>query len=344
MIKALSVDFDEVIKSIFVTTSTTYEFALNSLVPLIGKLEMQRELQGYKFYERLAKDILKGCVMPPLTIAIIDSDPPENLSNNPQLAEQYITNNINAFFILDGMQRLNTIRRVNYEHKDIFPLKRPIFVNVLICKSMDLLLYRMITLNNGQKPMTARHQIEVIAGNVYDFDGTSLAVQTEKRQLGLKRRQGAFKKADLIKAYLAFLTNSVNIDNEKIIQEKMDELIAKKIMESDISDADVQFDDVVVLLEKYTSNAALKEWLLVQNNLIGFCAGIRKSIDFLKDTTAGEFLSSIQIFEDSFSAIDVSKIKLGMARRKAVEHFISNVKSLSSVDSTEMLDIISCVI
>lgn len=342
MITALSVDFDEVIKSVFVSTRTTYKYALDNLVPLIGKLEMQRELQGYKFYERLAKDIIKGCVMPPLTIAIIDSDPPKKL--NPKMAEDYVTKNIHAFFILDGMQRLNTIRRVSYEHKETFPLDRPIFVNVLICKSMDLLLYRMITLNNGQKPMTARHQIEVIAGNVYDFDSTALAIQTEKRMPGLKRRHGAFKKADLIKAYLAFLTNSVNIDNEKIIQEKMDELIAKKIMESDISDTNVQFDDIVVLLEKYTNNTTLKDWLLVQNNLIGFCAGVRRGIAFFNDASEADFIAAIQVFEDSFSSINVSKIRLGMARRKAVEHFISNIKSLSKIDSSEMLDIISCVI
>lgn len=344
MIKALSVDYDEVIKSIFVTTSTTYRYALDSLVPLIGKLEIQRELQGYKFYERLAKDILKGCVMPPLTIAIIDESPPENLTNNSILAENYINENIAGFFILDGMQRLNTIRRVSYEHNESFPSERPIFVNVLICKSMDLLLYRMITLNNGQKPMTARHQIEIIAGNVYDFESTSLAIQTEKRIAGQKRQRGAFKKADLIKGYLAFLTNSVNIDNDKIIQEKMDELIATKIMESDISDSDIQFDDVVKLMERFISDVALKDWFLTQNNLIGFCAGIRKGMEFLEKVTEGDLLATINIFERAFDSLDVSKIKLGIARRKAVEHFISNIEKLSTSDESEILDIISCII
>jgi len=344
MIKAQSVDFDEVIKSIFVTTSTTYKFALEYLVPLIGKLDMQRELQSYRFYDRLAKDILKGCVMPPLTIAIIDDAPPKNIHNNLQSAETYINKNIEGFFILDGMQRLNTIRRVHYEHEDEFPMDRPIFLNVLICKSMDLLLYRMITLNNGQKPMTARHQIEIIAGNVYDFDGTGLAVQTEKRTPGVKRRRGVFKKADLIKGYLAFLTSSVNIDNEKIIQEKMDELIASKIMESNISEATVSFDDVVGLMLEYSKNQYLNNWLLVQNNLIGFCAGIKDSIDYLRKVDDAFIVDAIQVFEKAFGSIDVSKIKLGMARRKAAEHFISHIKKLSTVDETDMLDIISCVI
>ena len=45
-----------------------------------------------------------------------------------------------------------------------------LYANLLICESMDRLLYRMITLNNGQKPMSARHQIEILAGNIFDFD------------------------------------------------------------------------------------------------------------------------------------------------------------------------------
>lgn len=343
-INTLSVDYDEVVKSIFITTTTTYDFALSNLVPLIGKLEIQRELQSYKFYERLAKDILKGCVMPPLTIAIIDDNPPNEIKNNKEKATEYVINNIGSFFILDGMQRLNTIRRVSYEHPESFPKARPIFINVLICKSMDLLLYRMITLNNGQKPMTARHQIEIIASNVYDFENTALAVQTEKRKPGQKRQQGAFKKADLIKAYLAFLTNSVNIDNEKIIQEKMDELIAAKIMESGIGESETQFDDVISLIEKFSQNNTLKLWLLTQNNLIGFCAGIRSGISTLKTLSTQEFLNATSAFENAFGSIDVSKIRLGMARRKAVEHFISNIKTLSTSDETEILDIISCVI
>lgn len=202
----------------------------------------------------------------------------------------------------------------------------------------------MITLNNGQKPMTARHQIEIIASNVYDFENTALAVQTEKRKPGQKRQQGAFKKADLIKAYLAFLTNSVNIDNEKIIQEKMDELIAAKIMESGIGESETQFDDVISLIEKFSQNNTLKLWLLTQNNLIGFCAGIRSGISTLKTLSTQEFLNATSAFENAFGSIDVSKIRLGMARRKAVEHFISNIKTLSTSDETEILDIISCVI
>jgi hypothetical protein len=72
--------------------------------------------------------------------------------------------------------------------------------------------------------MTARHQIEILANNVYDFETLSIKVRTEKERK--RATKGAFKKADIVKAYIAFLSNSTNIDNRKIIEQKMDELVA----------------------------------------------------------------------------------------------------------------------
>lgn len=45
----------------------------------------------------------------------------------------------------------------------------------------------------------------------------------------------AFHKADIIKAYIAFLSGLDNIENQKIIDDKMDELIAEKVLDSDIT-------------------------------------------------------------------------------------------------------------
>lgn len=45
---------------------------------------------------------------------------------------------------------LNTMKRIANDDK--FPKDRMLYCNILICNSMDRLLYRMITLNNGQRP------------------------------------------------------------------------------------------------------------------------------------------------------------------------------------------------
>lgn len=337
--KILSSSFDSVINSIFLVAESDYEFSGENLIPLIGKLEMQRELQNQKFYDRLARDIENGCIMPPLTIAIIDQV--ENLKDKkPTEYKSYITSNLRNFFILDGMQRLNTLNRV-IKSGVKFNKKTPVYLNILICSSIDHLLYRMITLNNGQKPMTARHQIEVIASNVYDFDNSGLTIQAEKRKAGEKRKRGAFKKADLIKAYLAFLSSSINIDNDKIVQDKMDELIASKIMDSEITTSEVKFDDIIDTIEKLTANEFNKKWFLNQNNLIGFCAGAKKSIQYINNTDADNFAETIQNFEDAFDGFDVSKIKLGSVRRKAVLLLAEKYKKFEAMSSNEILDEIS---
>lgn len=334
-----SVQFDKVIRSTFISAQADYRFALEKLVPLIGRLEIQREVQNPKFYDRLAKDIVGGCIMPPLTLAIVDGT--AKSPTDEESARNFIADRIDEFFVLDGMQRLNTIDRAYKRSSQEFPLDRPIFLNILICHSMDLLLYRMITLNNGQKPMTARHQIEIVAANTYDFDDAGINIQAEKRTPGQKRKRGAFKKADLIKAYLAFLSESVNVDNDKIIQEKMDELLASKIMNSDLTSTENSFEDVMYQIERLYDRAETRDWIMGQNNIIGFCAGARKSVQKIAELSNDDLVDAISVFESAFSGINVSKIKLGNARRKAVKHFFENIKRMAKLDNEEMLDEIS---
>ncbi|AWH44693.1 hypothetical protein [Stenotrophomonas sp. ZAC14A_NAIMI4_1] len=339
MLKVHSVEFDKVVKSAFISAQADYDFALNELVPLVGKLDIQREVQNPKFYDRLARDIVAGCIMPPLTLAIVIDD--DNFPEDSTAASEFLEKNIKNFFVLDGMQRLSTLDRAKKRHPDDFPLLRPIFLNALICNSMDLLLYRMITLNNGQKPMTARHQIEIIASNIYDFESAGVNLQAEKRVGGQKRKRGVFKKADMIKAYLAFLSESVNVDNDKIIQEKMDDLLASKIMNSGLTSSETNFEDVLVQIERLYEIPECREWIMAQNNLIGFCAGARSSVSALKNLDEVAMQKSITEFELAFAGINVSKIKLGNARRRAVKYFIDNIKRLSKRDSDEILDEIS---
>lgn len=339
-VKVFSVDIDHVIKSKFITGSTNYRYAIDNFLPLIDRLDIQRKGQNPKFYKRLEEDILKGCIMPPITIAFIELvEVIEN--NNLVTIESIINGNIEKAFILDGLQRLRTLKRAFENKADKLDMYRPIFLNILICDSMDKLLYRMITLNNGQKPMTARHQIEIIASNVYDFSDVPIPIQTEKRH-SKKHMPGAFKQADFIKGYLAFLSKSTNIDNTKIIEEKMDELIADKILDNNINEINVEFSDVVLFLSRCTeNNEYLKKWFQNSNNLIGFCASASDSYDFFSITQTNEFEDKIRIFELSFEYFDVSKIKVGDVRRKAVAFYFSKYDELSSKTETELIDVIS---
>lgn len=329
-----TIDRDEVIESYFLTGSTDYEYALKKFHPLINQLNIQRKIQNKNFYKRLEIDILKGCVMPPITLAFINN----NVGNIKTTAdfENFVNANIATGFVLDGIQRLNTLERVFNESKGDLDLQRPLFINVVICPSRDNLLYRMVTLNNGQKPMTARHQIEILTSYIYDFKAIGLEVLTEKEAAN-SRNTKAFKKADIITAYIAFLSNTPNLDNNKIIQEKMDELIARKIIESNITSDGIEFIEVLDEISRLKENERCLKWFKVNNNLIGFCLGIKKSLDIVRNTSPNDFADSLDIFEEAFSNFDVSKIKLSRERRKFSMLFIEDYDSLKLMDSYDLL-------
>jgi len=335
LLKILDTQYDNVIKSTYLTVQADYEFAVEKLVPLISKLDYQRNPLRASFYKRLENDILSGCIMPPLTIAY-KMDPSKPISSESNLID-----NIDKAFVLDGIQRLNTLERISTRLD--FDNKRPLYLNVLVCDSMDRLLYRMITLNNGQKPMTARHQIEILAGNIFNFNTLPILAITEKQSKINKKIDdtNSMSKETIIKGYLAFISNSINIDNQKIIEDKMDQLIAEQILESNLNTRNIEYSDVMTYINTCLDNDTLKNWFMVANNFIGFSAAMANSFDKINTIYQEELEKGIMLFEGAFASIDVSKIKLGLARRRMAKFYFENYTKLSSLSENQLLNEIS---
>ncbi|EOY2076666.1 hypothetical protein ACP1UU_004453 [Vibrio alginolyticus] len=323
---------DGVIDSVVATGKTTYRYAIENLYPLIDRFSAQRKTQDKKFYARLERDILDKCLMPPLTIAFVE--PNFDKKEEAEIAK-YIEENINLGYVLDGIQRLSTLNRAKDDKR--FDDSQPLYLNVIISPSEDKLLYRMITLNNGQKPMTPRHQIEILTQELFDFSDVNIDVQTEKER-GKTIVKGSFDLGDLSKAYLAFLTGSVNNDNNKIIGEKMDQIIVGRIMDKQPTEEDIDFKQVIKQIEKLSENDSTKKWLKVGNNLIGFSVGIKASFDYIANITPDEFAASIDLFETAFKSINPSKVNLGKFRRELSKNFIENYAEHSSFDEMELVE------
>lgn len=326
---------DNVVEGYVVSGIATYRYSLDHLAPLIGRLSIQRDTLKAKFYARLEKDILRGCVMPPITVALIYSFDPKTERDT---IFNYIELNIASGFVLDGIQRLNTLARASTQ--DGFDENRALHINFVIAPSRDRLLYRMITLNNGQRPMSARHQIEVLADSFFDFEGADITLISEKAKSRV-RAPDTFNKADFIKGYIAYLSDTVNVDNQKIIEDKMDELIASRIIDSDIPTRRIEFSDVVNLINRMNQSEYLRDWVRVQNNFIGFCVGAKKSAGDLASCELNEVERSIIAFEEAFASVNVSKVNLGKVRRELVSKFIEHFIELRDVDEFELLDRIS---
>jgi hypothetical protein len=322
---------DDVIKSSVASAATDYGYSLDSLFPLLDRFGEQRKTQNKKFYSRLRNDILSGCIMPPITLAFVN----ESLSSSCDRSniESYVNNNIKDGYILDGMQRLNTLRDAS--HDPAFDRTRPLFVTIIIAERYDLLLYRMITLNNGQKPMTARHQIEMLTQGAIDLSGLSIQVVTEKETEGTKVH-GAFRKSDIVEAYTAYLTDSVNNQNSKIIESKLDEIIVGKVMDSDISEADISFSDILKQVDRLSSSIYLRDWLRQVNNLIGFTVGAKRSLPLISSWEIEKAESVVKTFERAFEAINPSKVNVGKSRRELSAYFIQLAEKFADADVAEV--------
>lgn len=323
---------ENVVDGFFISGEADYEYALENFHPLIGRLDIQRDPLKTKFYSRLEDDIVSGCIMPPITIALVEGS---EIPDTTEAIYEYVKNNIGTCFILDGIQRLNTLKRAS--QRENFNSKRPIFFNFIIAGSRDRLLYRMITLNNGQKPMSARHQIDILADAFFEFKDIPLKLISEKGS-GRVRAPDTFKKADFVKGYIAYLSGSVNIDNQKIIEEKMDELVASKIIDSNISSRNLEFSDIVNFKNKISEDQYLKDWIRNQNNFIGLCAGVRETIETINAEEIITIKSSIISFEKAFDSINVSKVNLGKARRELVSKYLSHYTVVKDMNEFDLLE------
>lgn len=329
-----TVDSDLVIEGYFATGRVTYNYAIENLIHLIDKLDFQRKFQNERFYQRLETDIQKGCIMPAITVAFVSDI---DISKKPSVdfINKLVTDEIENGFILDGIQRLNTLKRIIKKDDHTIDLEKFLYINFIVCPSKDNLLYRMVTLNNGQKPMTARHQIEMLASTLYDFNGYGFEVYSEKEQSSVKAR-GVFKKSDLINSYISFLSNTTSLDNKKIIEQKLDELVARKIIEEKLTNIEFDFSSVLELVGKFSQSTKAKDWLRNGNNLMGFVVALRNNFQRIQEMNVTEFENAIENYENAFKNINVSKIKLSRERRKLGEFYFKNFDKLDYLDSDEL--------
>lgn len=331
-IKIYNLANDNVISSYVSLGQSDYEYALTNVYPLINRFDAQRRFLDNKFYERLERDILKDCLMPTITLAFVEKQ--IEIKSTSEM-EDYVNKNISKGYILDGIQRLNTLNRAAEKSKE-FNWKKEIFFNIIIAGNKDKLLYRMITLNNGQKPMTPRHQIEILTQELFDFEGLQIKIQSEKEK-SEKPIKEAYSLGEISKGYIAFLTNSVHNENSKIIEEKMDQILVSRILDSNLDSFKIQFSDIIKFLNKVSSETSIREWLKVGNNFIGFCVGAKESFSFINDQSVEIIKEKLETFDKAFLAINPSKVNVGKYRRELSKYFIENASETFKMSVDELV-------
>jgi len=191
---------------------------------------IQRKREKHKAYDRMKKDIIDGALLPSITLAIKPEIVPQIVAHihDNQILQQRLSVP-NQLYILDGLQRtyiLNDLKKDGV----VFKENQMIHVEFWLEQEIKHLIYRIIVLNAGQKPMTMRHQVELLFLALKNKLETeiNISIMTERE---LTRRTGArrYSLDRVACAYHCFMTKSPEVNKENIV--------AKNLVEGDVLDS-----------------------------------------------------------------------------------------------------------
>lgn len=180
--------------------------------------QRNRVSKSGSIYNLLKEDILKECIIPPIVLASTSTLRPGR--SHDELLDE-VLEEFGNLKILDGLQRSLSIIDVynnNREHFDGLNQKYMIRAEAYLSISDSGILYRMLTLNTGQTPMTLRHQLEILFSKYIDegVDGVTILREVDEAAI---RTINTYRFSDLIEGYTSFLErNELPIDRFDILQ------------------------------------------------------------------------------------------------------------------------------
>jgi hypothetical protein len=309
-----------------------------------GEFHIQRKRENHKAYKRLEKDILDGTLLPSITLAV-KPDYVESLNTlisagkldglATELAQTGIVN------ILDGLQRTYILRDLKEAGKE-FKEGQSLLLEFWLEKEIKHLIYRIIVLNSGQKPMSMRHQVELLFLTIKeklekDIEGLEIYIEREGQKRNHPRK---FALDKLVTAYQSFLTKSPEVKRENIVATKM---IEDDILDSDEDQLDNNFNKFKDYLKVYadidTEISRVYEngktnWLADENVMNSFFAALsdfgsisekrveridvalKVLIDLLKKSNLGEDPLGLFKFDEIKAGLNPKKDNVGFATRK----------------------------
>ena len=167
--KVISTISDELLQANNVLLEMTIQEYLDIGLRILSNNQYQRKRvsRSSTIYSLLNQDIKKQCSIPTIVLAFINENNKVILHDG--MEDQDIKHVLNSrnLIILDGLQRTYTMRDVDTdssfsgEDKKRFK-NHKIRVEVYCGLTNTGILYRMLTLNTGQTPMSKRHEIEIL--------------------------------------------------------------------------------------------------------------------------------------------------------------------------------------
>lgn len=183
-------------------------------------LQRKRVKTANRSYSLLKEDIKVGCIIPPIVLAIFPHNQNEKSFDAENLLAK-ITTAGEDLLILDGLQRTYTIldllSEIGQDEALLTKVKNsPLRVEVYTGISKVGVLYRMLTLNTGQSPMSTRHQVEMLYSDYkHGFEGLRFITEAENR---VPSGDNEFRFNDILDGFISYITGDyLPLDREDLI-------------------------------------------------------------------------------------------------------------------------------
>lgn len=206
------------------------QVSIDDYLILVGenydKFKLQRRREQHKGYDRLQSDIQKGALIPSITLALEPIKASSFIetvrTQNREAIKERLIDIKDSLYILDGLQRTHKIKQLQ-ETGTVFNRDQKLLLEIWFEPVIEHLIYRLIVLNSGQKPMSMRHQIELLFATMRvslssQIDGLELLVENEEQN---RKRAKQFPFERLVTSYKCYLTGSPEVDKDSLVAEKM---------------------------------------------------------------------------------------------------------------------------
>lgn len=188
-------------------------------------LQRRKVANNSTVYALLKDDIESGCIIPAIVLAIDLNDvPQENKKLDREEIKSIVRNNAKRLKLLDGLQRTNimldlkadlsddenkTPEEIEENQKKLkFFIERELRLEIYISINRFGILYRMLTLNTGQTPMTLRHQIEMLYSDLYVKEKGGILLLRENTGGSTPVKFGRYKFSDVIEGVTSYIDGS----------------------------------------------------------------------------------------------------------------------------------------
>ena len=232
------------------------QMTVDDYLDLVGKdfdsFSIQRRQEQHGGYKRLRSDIINGALIPTITLAY-DPDAVGELQrlfdadDDSSLLSLLSANGRSK--ILDGLQRTHILSDLR-STGTAFKLEQTILVEFWLEEKSENLIYRIIVLNAGQKPMSMRHQVEVLFSTFKSLLQTRIAgleLLTE-RDAGRRTRSRRYGLDKVVGAYQSFLLKSPEIQKENVVAQR---LVEEDVLSGDEQSLNVLFNSFTQYLSHY---------------------------------------------------------------------------------------------